>query len=66
LADGSFNKRGLGLQSFLRMASQFVQHLTMHHTIEERNIFPILAQKMPAFREDAEHIESHKGIHEGT
>lgn len=32
--------------------------------IEERFIFPILAQRMPQFK--AEHLESHKGIHEGN
>jgi hypothetical protein len=37
--------------------------LTMHHTIEERFIFPILAERMPQFK--AEHLESHRGIHEG-
>jgi hemerythrin-like domain-containing protein len=35
----------------------------MHHTIEERFLFPILAKRMPQFKD--EHIESHKGIHDG-
>ena len=39
--------------------------LTMHHTIEERQIFPILAKRMPSFAEDEAHIKSHHGIHEG-
>lgn len=59
------------------MAKRLNQHLTMHHTIEEVHIFPILAKKMPQFavhehKEGAEvdeeaknHIESHKGIHDG-
>lgn len=37
--------------------------LTMHHTIEERYMFPQLAKRIPAFKE--EHIKSHKGIHDG-
>jgi len=41
--------------------------LTMHHTIEERYLFPILAKSMPQFAEngDGAHITSHQGIHEG-
>jgi hypothetical protein len=31
--------------------------------IEERFIFPILGERMPQFK--AEHLESHKGIHDG-
>lgn len=36
----------------------------MHHTIEERFIFPVLAERISTFKE--EHIESHKGIHDGA
>lgn len=39
--------------------------LTMHHTIEERHIFPVLAKRMPAFQNDEVHLRSHHGIHEG-
>ncbi len=40
----------------------------MHHTIEERYVFPTLAKFMPKFgnNEDGEHIASHRGIHEGA
>ncbi|KAI0076109.1 hypothetical protein K474DRAFT_1663355 [Panus rudis PR-1116 ss-1] len=65
MADGSFNKRGLNLGLFLRNIEQFRKHLTTHHTIEETYIFPLLAKRMPAFREDDEHIKSHHAIHEG-
>ena len=37
--------------------------LSNHHMIEERFVFPILAERMPQFK--AEHLESHKGIHDG-
>jgi len=41
----------------------------MHHTIEERHLFPILAKTMPQFSKndhgDGAHILSHKGIHDG-
>ncbi|KAJ6593952.1 hypothetical protein B0H19DRAFT_1056357 [Mycena capillaripes] len=43
------------------------EYLTMHHTIEERHIFPILAKRMPEFSTETDdaHIASHKGIHKG-
>ncbi|TCD69800.1 hypothetical protein EIP91_006113 [Steccherinum ochraceum] len=65
LADGSFNKRGMNLRVYLRKADDLVKHLTMHHTIEERHIFPLLARKMPEFRANEAHIKSHHGIHVG-
>jgi len=65
LADGSFAKRGLSLQGYLRMASQFSHHLTVHHTIEEEYIFPILGKRMPAFADGDVHIHSHELIHHG-
>lgn len=37
----------------------------MHHTIEEQHIFPVLAKKMPSFREELELLTQHKRIHEG-
>ncbi|KAJ7218020.1 hemerythrin/HHE cation-binding motif-containing protein, partial [Mycena pura] len=67
LADGTFNKRGLSLSMYLEMAKRLGSHLTMHHTIEEEHIFPVLAKKMPQFSTETEegHIDSHKGIHKG-
>ncbi|KAF7321374.1 Hemerythrin domain-containing protein [Mycena kentingensis (nom. inval.)] len=67
LADGSFTKRGLSLTLYLDMARRLNDHLTMHHTLEERHFFPVLGQKMPQFAVEAEggHIESHEAIHTG-
>ncbi|KAJ7188181.1 hemerythrin/HHE cation-binding motif-containing protein [Mycena filopes] len=67
LADGSFNQRGMSLPAYLSIASRLNSHLTMHHNIEERHIFPILAKRMPEFSTETEdaHIDSHKGIHTG-
>ncbi|KAF9268946.1 hypothetical protein L218DRAFT_892602 [Marasmius fiardii PR-910] len=65
LADGSFTKRGWSLSLYLDSARRLNQHLTMHHTIEERHVFPMLAIKMKEFADDSEHLKSHKGIHEG-
>ena len=84
LADGSFNKRGMSLPAYLRMASQLARGavprpnshmcpiltvdaagLTVHHTIEERHIFPILAKRMTMFQNDDVHLKSHEAIHHG-
>ncbi|KAF3801509.1 hypothetical protein GCG54_00014724 [Colletotrichum gloeosporioides] len=44
----------------------FCYRLTNHHNIEERSLFPMLAQKMPEFRGDnAVLLEQHWGIHHG-
>ncbi|QIW99190.1 hypothetical protein AMS68_004708 [Peltaster fructicola] len=63
----SANKRpgGISIRAFLNQAEEFCRMLTMHHTIEERHIFPVLAKKMPAFREELELLTHHKRIHEG-
>lgn len=42
-----------------------ITDLTAHHTIEERYIFPVLAKRMPEFRDDEKHIKSHHAIHDG-
>jgi hypothetical protein len=38
----------------------------MHHSIEEAQIFPILAKRMPEFANNSQHIASHRGIHDGA
>ena len=40
--------------------------LEMHHAIEEQNIFPILARKMPVFQHNAVHLDEHAAIHAGS
>lgn len=64
---GSTNKRpqGMSLRQFLGIADDFAHHLTVHHTIEEQHIFPVLARKMPAFKKELELLSQHKRIHEG-
>lgn len=57
--------KGMSIRQFLSTGEQFIQHLTMHHGIEERHIFPILAKKMPAFRKELELLTQHKQIHKG-
>ena len=47
------------------MGEQFCHHLTLHHTIEEQHIFPVLARKMPKFRKELHLLTQHKQIHNG-
>lgn len=56
----------MSIRSFINMGEQFCHHLTVHHTIEEQHIFPILAKKMPAFRKELELLTHHKMIHVGV
>ncbi|PVG00330.1 hypothetical protein CPB86DRAFT_782658 [Serendipita vermifera] len=65
LADGSFNKRGMSLLMFLDLVDDFRIHLTTHHDIEEAHVFPRLATRMPEFRPNEKHKNSHKKIHDG-
>ncbi|KAF8244341.1 hypothetical protein K440DRAFT_610061 [Wilcoxina mikolae CBS 423.85] len=55
----------LSPSSLISLGLRFVQHLEMHHGIEEAHIFPRLAERMPAFQKQRELVEQHKVIHEG-
>ena len=55
----------MSIKSYLSTGAEFAHHLTIHHTIEERHIFPVLARKMPAFKEELQLLTHHKRIHEG-
>lgn len=37
----------------------------MHHSIEEEHVFPVLAERMPAFRQNVELVQQHWEIHAG-
>ncbi|CAG7854680.1 SubName: Full=Uncharacterized protein {ECO:0000313/EMBL:CCA66418.1} [Serendipita indica DSM 11827] len=65
LADGKFTKRGMSLSQYLGFVDQFRMHITMHHDIEEAHVFPTLAKRMPEFRPNERHKNSHKLIHDG-
>ncbi|WPH04478.1 Hypothetical protein R9X50_00736900 [Acrodontium crateriforme] len=56
---------GMSIRAFLTTGADFCQHLTLHHGIEERQIYPILARKMPAFKKELELLTQHKHIHHG-
>lgn len=55
----------MSLKQFLNTGAGFCAQLEMHHRIEERHVFPILATKMPAFREELQMLTQHKAIHLG-
>jgi hemerythrin-like domain-containing protein len=57
--------RGMSIKQFLGLGQQFCHHLTVHHTIEEQHIFPVLAKRMPAFKKEFELLTQHKQIHKG-
>ncbi|RFU26894.1 hypothetical protein B7463_g9436, partial [Scytalidium lignicola] len=63
--------QGISLKQFINMGLQFVSHLTLHHSVEEEHIFPVLARKMPEFKAGKnraellrQHDEIHKGLHD--
>lgn len=55
----------LSAKRLIEVGMEFVDHLTLHHNIEEQHIFPLLAKRMPTFKPDAFAYTQHKGIHEG-
>ena len=55
----------MSISQFLYTGLQFCHQLDMHHKIEEAHIFPVLAEKMPAFRKELELLTQHKLIHAG-
>ncbi|KAF6806605.1 hypothetical protein CSOJ01_08754 [Colletotrichum sojae] len=58
--------RNMTLKQFLDTGLQFAKHLTAHHGIEERFVFPMLARRMPEFRGGrAELLRQHREIHKG-
>ncbi|KAG9194694.1 hypothetical protein G6011_04729 [Alternaria panax] len=57
--------KDMSIRQFISMGQQFCHHLTVHHTIEEQHIFPVLAKKMPAFKKELELLTQHKQIHKG-
>lgn len=51
--------------TFINLGLNFCESLERHHTAEERRLYPILAKRMPAFREDVELLSQHQDIHAG-
>ncbi|KAF7875119.1 hypothetical protein EAF04_002291 [Stromatinia cepivora] len=60
--------RNVTIRQFIQTGLSFLTSLEMHHNIEERHFFPVLARKMPEFRAGqnaAELLRQHKEIHKG-
>ncbi|KAL9625297.1 MAG: hypothetical protein Q9160_000699 [Pyrenula sp. 1 TL-2023] len=57
--------QGMSIRQFINTGLQFCQHIDTHHSIEENFIFPNLARKMPAFKDELQLLGQHKQIHVG-
>ena len=55
----------MSIRQFLGTGLNFVRSISTHHGIEEAYVFPMLAEKMPKFREQAHLKKQHEAIHEG-
>ena len=55
----------MSIRQFLSLGLEFAHHLTIHHTIEEEHIFPVLAKRMPAFQQELQLLTQHRQIHAG-
>lgn len=55
----------MSLKQFLSTGEELAHHITIHHTIEEQHVYPMLAPRMPAFRQNVELLSQHEEIHEG-
>jgi len=53
------------LDDLLAYAYSLFRHLDAHHSIEETYIFPILAERMPQFARNGDHLKEHEEIHHG-
>jgi hemerythrin-like domain-containing protein len=56
---------GMSIRQFLSTGLDFCHHLEAHHSIEETYVFPMLARKMPEFRNQEHLVGQHRDIHKG-
>ncbi|KAE8380353.1 hypothetical protein BDV26DRAFT_279573 [Aspergillus bertholletiae] len=56
---------GLKPKQLINTGLRFCSQLDHHHSIEEVHIFPLLARKMPEFRQKKTLLAQHKKIHRG-
>lgn len=58
--------QGMSLKQLFQVGTEFAEHLTMHHRIEETYFFPMLAKRMPEFDpKNGDLVKQHAQIHEG-
>lgn len=59
-------QNGVTLKQLVRAGLDFGEHLTVHHGIEERLMFPVLAKRMPEFdHRRGDLVLQHRKIHKG-
>lgn len=56
---------GMPLRQFFSLGLEFCRQLESHHRNEERFVFPMLARKMPAFRDSERMLAQHEVLHAG-
>lgn len=64
-AESGERQSGMSIRQFLAYGLQLCRSLNAHHSIEERYIFPELAERMPIFADNDHLIGQHHQIHEG-
>lgn len=58
--------QGMSIKQLLQIGTQFAEHLTVHHSIEETYVFPQLARRMPEFDpKNGDLVKQHAQIHDG-
>lgn len=56
---------GMSIRTFIAQGLSLCRSITMHHMIEEQEIYPPLAERMPMFKDDEHLIGQHALIHNG-
>ncbi|EEH07733.1 conserved hypothetical protein [Histoplasma capsulatum var. duboisii H88] len=60
--------KDMSLEQFIQLGTEFCNNLEIHHSLEEAWVFPILGQRMPAFKDEHKKVEllvQHTHIHTG-
>jgi hemerythrin-like domain-containing protein len=55
----------MSIKQFLTTGLELCSSLNLHHDIEEKHVFPLLARKMPLFQKQDLLVAQHKEIHAG-
>ncbi|PTB66531.1 hypothetical protein BBK36DRAFT_1201504 [Trichoderma citrinoviride] len=58
--------QSMSIKQLLQIGTEFAEHLTIHHSIEETYVFPQLARRMPEFDpKNGDLVKQHAQIHDG-
>lgn len=55
----------LSNEDMIELGLNFCRSLEAHHTAEENRVYPVLAPRMPAFREGSRLLSQHEEVHAG-